>query len=60
MPKRHTTIRLPELTDRQLAELSRLTGLNTSELLTTAIDRMYQQEIGTHENPNNEHVRRNE
>jgi predicted DNA-binding protein len=58
--KRLTSIRLPELTDRQLAELSQLTGLNTSELLTTAIDRMYQQEIGTHENPNNEHVRRNE
>lgn len=44
MSKRLTSIRLPEITDRQLAELASVTGLNTTELITTAIDRMYQQE----------------
>lgn len=51
MSKRLTSIRLPELTDRQLAELASATGLNTTELLTTAIDRMYQQEIKTMTTP---------
>lgn len=47
MSKRLTSIRLPELTDHQLTELASATGLNVTELLTTAIDRMYQQEIKT-------------
>ena len=45
MSKRLTSIRLPELTDRQLTELASVTGLNATELITTAIDRMHQQEI---------------
>jgi len=47
MSKRLTTIRVPEITDRQLAELASATGLNTTELITTAIDRMYREEINT-------------
>lgn len=44
MPKQPTSVRLPDMTMRQLTELIASTGMTQSELITTAIDRMYQQE----------------
>lgn len=40
-----TSIRLPELTASQIEALKAKTGLGQSEIITTAIDRMYREEI---------------
>lgn len=40
-----TSIRLPELTASQIEALKYKTGLGQSEIITTAIDRMYREEI---------------
>jgi len=45
MSKQPTSVRLPDITIRQLAELIAATGMTQSEVITTGIDRMYQQEI---------------
>lgn len=45
MAKQPTSARLSDLTTRQLAELIAVTGMTQSEVISTAIDRMYQQEI---------------
>lgn len=45
MTRKVTSFRLSELATRQLAELVSATGLNQSEVISTALDRMYQQEI---------------
>lgn len=42
-----TSFRLTELATRQLAALVAATGMNQSETISTALDRMYQQEIKT-------------
>jgi hypothetical protein len=55
-----TSFRLSPLATRQLAELTSALALNNSEVISTALDRMYQQEIANNETPNSEHVRRNE
>lgn len=47
MPKQPTSVRLPDMTMRQLTELIAATGMTQSELIATAIDRMYQQETQT-------------
>lgn len=47
MAKQPTSFRLSDMTTRQLAELIAVTGLTQSEVMSTAIDRMYQQEIKT-------------
>lgn len=43
--KNLTSIRMPEITKNQIDKLQAKTGLNQSEIITTAIDRMYAQEI---------------
>jgi hypothetical protein len=45
MTKPSTSIRMSELTRRQITELIANTGTSQSEVIGTAIDRMYQQEI---------------
>lgn len=47
MTKQPTSFRLSDLTTRQLAELISSTGLTQSEVMSHAIERMYQQEIKT-------------
>ena len=47
MSKQPTSVRLPDLTLRQLAKLITSTGMTQSEIFATAIDRMYQQETQT-------------
>ena len=47
MPKRPTSVRLPDMTIGQLTELITQTGMTQSEIITTAIDRMFQQEKQT-------------
>ena len=42
--KHPTSIRLPDLTTQQLAALIKSTGMTQSEVISTAIDRMYQEE----------------
>lgn len=42
-----TSFRLTVLASRQLAELTAALEMNNSEIVSTAIDRMYQQEIKT-------------
>ena len=41
---KQTNVRLSVMTRRQLDTLAELTGMNQSEVIQTAIDRMYQQE----------------
>jgi len=43
--KKLIAIRASELTRRQLAELCQVLGMNQSEMLVLAIDRLYQAEI---------------
>jgi hypothetical protein len=43
--KRLTSIHISELTDKQIEQLKTATGLNQSEVITTAIDRMAREEI---------------
>lgn len=45
MTKQPTSVRLPDLTMRQLAELITATGMTQSEIIAHAIDRMYREEI---------------
>ena len=47
--KRLTSIHISEMTDSQIEELRAKTGLNQSEIVTTAIDRMYREEIEMNE-----------
>jgi predicted DNA-binding protein len=47
MPKQPTSVRLPNLTTRQLTELIATTGMTQSEIVSTAIDRMHREEIKT-------------
>ena len=47
MAKQPTSVRFPDLTIRQLNHLIAQTGMTQSELISTAIDRMYQQETQT-------------
>jgi hypothetical protein len=49
--KRMTSIRLSEHTDRQLAQLTDRLGVNQSEIISIAIDRMARQEINTMNGP---------
>jgi predicted DNA-binding protein len=42
--KAPTSMRLPDMTAKQLAELIAQTGMTQSEVITTAIDRMYREE----------------
>lgn len=42
-----TSVRLPELTRTQIEELASKHGLSMANVITIAIDRMYQQEIAT-------------
>lgn len=44
-----TSIRMPKITDDQIEALKGKTGLNQSEIITTAIDRMYREEIKMNE-----------
>lgn len=44
MSKQPTSMRLPALTVRQIAELIAATGMTQSEVITIAIDRMYREE----------------
>lgn len=43
--KRLTSIRLSELTDRQLTDLAQRLVMSQSEVISIAIDRMYQMEV---------------
>lgn len=45
MAKRLTSIRFSDLTDRQLPELAQRLAMSQSEVVTVAIDRLYQSEI---------------
>lgn len=45
MGKRHTTVRLDELTDRQIQELSEKFSMTATDVIARAVDRMYQQEV---------------
>lgn len=57
MTKQPTSFRLSALTTRQLAELISATGLTQSEVMSTAIDRMYREEFSMNiRKPDNIHV----
>lgn len=43
--KRMTSIHISAITDKQIAALKESLGLNQSEIITMAIDRLFQQEI---------------
>lgn len=60
MQRKVTSYRLPDITLRQIEELVTITGASQANVISTAIDRMYQQEKRTDENADHEHVRRNE
>jgi len=44
--KKLIALRASDLTIRQLEELAQWLGMNQTELLTLAIDRLYQSEVG--------------
>jgi hypothetical protein len=44
MSKRPTSTRLSDLTTKQLSDLAGMTGLNQTEVISVAIDRMYREE----------------
>jgi predicted DNA-binding protein len=46
MPKRLTAMRLSVLTEQQLEALAARFGMNKTEVIQLAIDRLYQLEIG--------------
>jgi hypothetical protein len=47
MPRKTSTYRLTEMTMRQIKKLAEVTGSSDANVISTAIDRMYQQEIPT-------------